>query len=183
MNIVRHVCAAAGCTMIFMLAAGCGKSPAPEAAAIENTGAPAELLSVFRPVIATGPVLPIPELRNKVSPGDKVMIEAKVMGTLEPFVESRALFVVGDEGTLITCDLEEGDTCKTPWDACCEPPEELRVGTATIQVVDANGAVLKHSIREINGLKELSRVRIEGVVAPQSSAEALIINATGIQLL
>ena len=105
------------------------------------------------------------------------------MGTETPFVDNRALFVVGDEGTLTSCDLRTGDQCRTPWDVCCEPADAIRAGTATIQIVDADGNVLKQSIRGVGGLKELSRVRVEGVVAPQSTEDALIINATGIQIL
>jgi hypothetical protein len=167
---------------LALFAAGCSKAPAPEAAAIEAT--PAALAAVFHPVAVAGTVKPIPELRTQVSSGDTVIIEAKVMGTETPFVDKRALFVVGDEGTLTSCDLRGGkDHCETPWDNCCDDPDALRAGTATIQIVDDGGQVLKHGIRGVHGLKELSRVRIEGVVAPQSTADALIINATGIELL
>ncbi len=169
-------------TALTAMAAGCGKSPAPEATVVE-TAAPSELASVFRPVTASEAMLAIPALRTNVSPGEKVILEAKVMGTETPFVENRALFVVGDEGTLTSCDLRKGDQCKTPWDVCCDDPRAIRAGIATIQIVDAAGHVLKQSIRGVNGLKELSRVRVEGVVAPQSTAEALIINATGIEVL
>lgn len=177
---IRHI---AGLAALTLFAAGCGKAPAPQAAASAET-APAALASVFHPVAITGAVKPIPELRTQVSPGDTVILEAKVMGTETPFVEQRALFVVGDEATLTSCDLRgEDDHCETPWDNCCDDPDAVRAGTATIQIVDADGKVLKHTIRGVNGLKELSRVRIEGVVAPQSTRDALIINATGIELL
>jgi len=173
---------AAGLAALTLLAAGCGKAPAPQSSAPAEA-VPAALTAVFHPVAVTGAVKPIPELRTRVAPGDTVVLEAKVMGTETPFVDQRALFVVGDEGTLTSCDLREGDTCKTPWDNCCDDPDAIRAGTATIQVVDAAGNVLKHGLRGVNGLKELSRVRVEGVGAPQSSADALIINATGIELL
>ena len=176
----RHILPIAA---IAILATGCGKSPAPESTVVEPAAAPSELAAVFHPVTASEPVLPIPGLRTRVSPGDKVILEAKVMGTETPFVDNRALFVVGDEGTLTSCDLRTGDQCRTPWDVCCEPADAIRAGTATIQIVDADGNVLKQSIRGVGGLKELSRVRVEGVVAPQSTEDALIINATGIQIL
>ncbi|HMO51000.1 MAG TPA: hypothetical protein PKE26_08040 [Kiritimatiellia bacterium] len=169
---------------IAIFAAGCGKSPAPTTIATDSAATPTQLTSVFRAVTASGTILPIPELRTHVSPGDTVILEAKVMGTITPFVDNRALFVVGDEGTLTSCDLRgDDDHCKTPWDNCCDDPRDLRAGTATIQIVDAEGQVLKHGIRGVNGLKELSRVRVEGVVAPQSTGTALIINATGIEML
>lgn len=168
---------------LTIVAAGCGKAPAPEKAIAEASAVSSELATVFRSVTASETLLPIPALRTQVSPGDKVILEAKVMGTATPFVDHRALFVVGDEGTLTSCDLNKGDQCKTPWDVCCESADAIRAGTATIQIVDADGNVLKQSIRGVNGLKELSRVRVEGVVAPQSTVEALIINASAIQIL
>jgi hypothetical protein len=184
MNPKHTIRLTAAVAALALSATGCGKAPTSETSAPATTeAAPAALAAVFHPVAATSTVKPIPELRTQVSPGDSVVLEAKVMGTETPFVDNRALFVVGDEGTLTSCDLREDDHCKTPWDNCCDDPDALRAGTATIQVVDGEGNVLKHGIRGVNGLKELSRVRIEGVVAPQSTADALIINATGIDLL
>lgn len=167
---------------LLLLASGCGKAPAPaESAAAAPT--PDILTQVFQSVPAPGEILPIPELRKAVQPGDAVILEAKVMGTVTPFVDNRALFVVGDEGTLISCDLRGDDHCATPWDNCCDDPKAVREGTATIQVVDGEGNVIKHGIRGVHGLKELSRVRISGVVAPQATPEALIVNAKAIEVL
>ena len=169
---------------LLLLAVGCGQSSAPAPSASAEPSVPDALAAVFQDVAATESIQPIPELRTSVSPGDTVVVEAKVMGDMNPFVENRALFVVGDEGTLTSCDLRgDDDHCDTPWDNCCDDPKALRAGTATIQVVDANGQVIKHSIRGLEGLKELSRIRVKGVVAPQATEGALIINATAIDVL
>lgn len=166
-----------------LLAAGCGKSPEHPAAEAAPTSEPETLMPVFQSVSETDAILPIPELRVTAKPGDRVILEGKVMGTDQPFVDNRALFVVGDEQTITSCDLLEDDHCATPWDNCCDDPRVVRAGTATIQVVDDNGQVVKESIRGVRNLKELSRVRVRGTVAPQSSPEALIINAEGIDVL
>jgi hypothetical protein len=166
-----------------LVVAGCGRrgeDPATTAAPVE---VPPALAAVFAEVPADGPLTPIPELRRSAGPGDPVVLEAKVMGTERPFVDHRALFVVGDEGTLTSCDIRHGAGCDTPWDNCCDEPAALRAGTATIQVVDETGKVLRHGIKGIAGLKELSRLRIAGVVAPHSTEEAFLINATTIQVL
>jgi hypothetical protein len=168
---------------IAVLLAGCGRgggdvtpaAPAPDAV-------PPALAAVFAPVPSTEAFVPIPELRATAQPGDEVVLEAKVMGTRQPFVDHRALVVVGDEATLISCDIRHGDSCETPWDNCCDGPDALRAGTATIQVVDDAGEVLRHGIKGVSGLKELSRVRIAGKVAPHSTEAAFIINATRIEL-
>lgn len=166
----------------LLLLAGCGREsvPAPEVPA----EIPAALSAVFQPVPPPADPVAIPGLRTRVAPGDEVVFEAKVMGTETPFIDGRALVVVGDEGTLDSCDVMEGDDhCRTPWDVCCEDREEILNGTVTVQVVDENGKVLPHGLKGVNGLKELSRLRIKGTVAPMSTAQALIVNATAIELL
>ena len=105
------------------------------------------------------------------------------MGSKEPFVDNRALFTVGDEETLISCDVRHKGSCETPWDNCCDDPDDVRAGTATIQVVDTEGNILRHGIKGISGLKELSRLRIAGEVSPASTETAFIINATAIEIL
>ncbi len=182
MNRIGAIAAAAG---LIAFIAGCGgkegSSAAPEAAAGQ---APSVLASVFAVVPKPEVIIPIPELRTTVAAGDSVVVEAKVMGVMEPFVENRAIFVVGDEATITTCDLmSEDDHCETPWDACCEDPDKLKAGTATIQVVDQEGKVIRSGIRGINGLTELSRVRVAGEVDKASNGNVLIINARAIDVL
>ncbi len=163
-------------------AMSCSKSTPPAEAPTTTAAAPAALTAIFQAVPKPEPLVAIPDLRRSVSSGDQVVIEAKVMGVMDPFVENRALVVVGDEGTITSCDLLPEDQCSSPWDACCEDPKILKAGTATIQVVDESGQVLRHGLRDINGLKELSRVRVSGTVSDQGG-DALIINATSIELL
>mgnify|MGYP006138360095 CR=1 FL=1 len=56
------------------------------------------------------------------------------------------------DAAVTTCDKMPGDSCKTPWDACCEPRESLQANTATIQIVDASGKPLKTGLRGVNGI-------------------------------
>jgi len=181
---MRRILSTTAVLGVAILIVGCGKGGNEEpAVTTQVTQAPPLLAAVFSDVPVGANTVPIPELRQTAKPGDEVVLEAKVMGTGEPFVENRALFVVGDEETLTSCDILHGDGCATPWDVCCEDPKEIRVGTATIQVVDDSGSILRHSIKGVSGLKELSRLRIAGVVAPNSTEVALIINASKIQVL
>ena len=180
----REIMLGAGLAGLLAVAVGCGRSGAPETPAVVAAETPAALAAVFHAVPAPESLTSIPALRTAVQPGDVVVIEAKVMGTEAPFVDGRALVVVGDEGTLTSCNLlRPGDTCETPWDVCCEDAEAIGAGTATIQVVDGEGRVLKTDLRGVNGLVELSRVRVAGTVAPESTADALIINAEAIEVL
>ena len=115
--------------------------------------------------------------------GDNVTVFGKIMGSTKPFVDSRASFIIGDPKKLTSCDMKEEDPCKNPWDVCCEETKDIAAATINIQVTDANGKVLKTGLKDVNGLKELSEVIIEGTVAANSSKDAMTINATAIKIV
>lgn len=165
------------------VAGGCGKNETAEPSMERQPVQVDAFAGLFAPV-GVDEAETITALRTRAKPGEQVTLVGKVMGMMEPFVPNRAAFVVGDEEVLVSCDLMgDEDHCETPWDLCCEDPKAIRASTATIQVVDENGGVIKQEIRGVNGLKELSRMRVRGVVAPQSSDEVLIVNAERIELL
>jgi hypothetical protein len=185
MNIKQIATHAAQLSGILLLATGCGSATSPDnttASSAEET--PPILADAFAAVPRPATMPPIHELRTQAQPGDDVVVEGKIMGVMKPFVENRALFVLGDEDIITSCDLlGDDDHCDTPWDACCEDPKNLRAGTISIQVVDANGHVLRHAIRGVNNLAELSRVRVAGTVSEHSTTDAFIVNARAIEVL
>ncbi|MCM8527721.1 MAG: hypothetical protein NE327_14465, partial [Lentisphaeraceae bacterium] len=68
---------------------------------------------------------PVPVLEaRKLKAGEKVTVQGKVMGTMNPFIEGRALFVMGDPDKLKSCDVRPDDDCPTPWDVCCESDKD-----------------------------------------------------------
>lgn len=158
------------------LLTGCGKQ------AEKNAAADVEIPPVFVEESISGNPVPIPEARTKFKAGDEVVLTGLIMGVPHPFVEGRGVFVLGDEGTLTPCDLKEGDACRMPWDVCCDPAAVRTAGTATIQVMDADGKVLRTDLKGVNGLSELSRVTVLGTVAANSSPQAFIVNATEIHI-
>ena len=129
-----------------------------------------------------GKPVAIHQARTVAKPGDTITIKGRVMGNTKPFVDGRSIFVLGDTETLKACSDNPGDGCETPWDTCCDSPEAIKLGTATIQVVDAKGRVLKEGIENINGLKKLSYVVVSGKVAPGSTADLLLLNAEAIKV-
>jgi len=120
----------------------------------------------------------IHEVRTTAVPGDEITISGLVMGRMKPFVDGRAAFILGDPALLTPCNEIPGDECETPWDVCCDAPEAKREGTATIQITGPDGRVLSTPLKDVRGLKELSKVTVTGIVDPSSTPEALIINAT-----
>lgn len=164
--------------------AGCSQAPEPTSDETASSPTPPQLQAVFGSVPAPESLSSIPVLRTEAKPGDTVTFEAKVMGALHPFVDGRSAMIVGDEGTVTSCDLlGDDDHCSTPWDACCEDPDLKQAGTVTVQVVNEEGDVLRHGIKGVSGLKELSRLRIRGTVAPTATEAAFVVNAEKIEIL
>ena len=127
---------------------------------------------------------PIPEARKAAKPGETVLLEGRIMGVLKPFVAGRAVFILGDNDTITPCSgMPDPDHYPTPWDACCDPSENRVNGTASIQIVDENGDILKQGLEGVKGLENLATVMVFGTVAPESSPESLLVNASTISVL
>ena len=114
---------------------------------------------------------------RKLKAGDKVKVKGKIMGTSSPFIEGRALFVIGDPEKLTSCDLRPGDDCPAPWDVCCDDEKMIKAGVLSVQIVNSDGRVLKTGLEGKSGMKKLALVEIEGTVASNSNADAMTINA------
>ena len=122
----------------------------------------------------------ITEVRTAIEVGKQVTLAGKVMGRKDPFIDGRALLMLGDPAKITSCDLMPGDSCVTPWDVCCDDNDVIKASTATIQVVDADGKLIKQGLKGVNGIKELSQLVITGTIAEGSNADNLLINATAI---
>ena len=156
-------------------AAKAGSAPAASAAA------PSAELSKVLANPPSGQAKAIHVARASAKPGDEITISGKIMGTGSPFVSGRAAFVLGDPELLTPCNEMPGDECETPWDVCCETAEEKKAGTATIQILGADGRVLKESLEGTGGLAKLATVTVTGKVAEGSTPDALVVNATSIK--
>lgn len=128
-----------------------------------------------------GPVSVV-EARAQAQPGESITLRGKVGGKINPISDAVAILVLADEKAITSCDDMPGDACETPWDYCCEDSSKIAASTATIQVRNADGRVLRSSLRDVAGLKELSRLVIAGTVDESSTAEALIVNADKIHV-
>jgi hypothetical protein len=105
------------------------------------------------------------------------------MGVMKPFIDNRAAFVLGDNSVITPCSDMAEDHCATPWDACCDPNETRVDGTATVQIKDETGRVIRQGLEGVNGLAKLSSVKVFGTVDPASSPNTLIVNAETIDVL
>jgi hypothetical protein len=170
-------------TALFLAAlavASCEKSSTVEAEPPQ--AGPSPELSAVLEASPEGEASPIHMARQTIQPGDKVTVSGQVMGNAHPFVEGRAAFILGDPAVLTPCNENPDDACETPWDACCDTPEDKKRGTATIQIVGEDGRVLKEPIEGVGGIENLAKMTVSGTVAEGSSADALVINASAIEV-
>ncbi|MBK1830827.1 hypothetical protein JIN77_08830 [Verrucomicrobiaceae bacterium R5-34] len=121
----------------------------------------------------------VSEIRQSAKEGDQVVVSGKIIGGATPFVAGRAMMILGDPTKLTSCDLHEGDQCTTPWDVCCDDPDVIKQSIVTVQVLDEEGKPLKEGLKGLGGMKELSKLVVTGVVADGSTADNMLINATG----
>lgn len=163
------------------LLASCEKKAETAATSTAPKAAPSAELSKVLAAAPSGTALAIHTARGTAKPGDTITLSGKIMGNESPFVAGRAAFILGDPEILTPCNEMPGDNCETPWDVCCESSEEKKQGTATIQIVDADGRALKESLEGVGGLEHLAKVTVTGKVAEGSSADLLVVNATAIQ--
>ena len=169
--------------LIAILAAavivGCDDS---EPAAVESTATtaalPADLILAAAPEDARG----VAAVRESAGAGEAVVVEGVVGGRVDPIAEDRAIFTLLDD-VVTTCDEMGEDHCPTPWDACCEPREELAANAATVQIVGDDGRPLDLGLAGTGGLAPLSRVVVVGTFEPSPDGRAATINATGLHVV
>jgi len=151
------------------LLAGCSKSEpgaAADAAAFPQT--------LFVSAIDQAPV-PIAQAQADAKEGDTVVLHGRIGGRKDPFTAGRAVFMLVDT-VLQPCV----DGCATPWDYCCDDQAEIAANAATIQVVDASGAVIRSAINGVRGIAPGAEVIVAGAVARRDDAANLTVNATQI---
>ena len=118
------------------------------------------------------------EARKVAQPGANIAVVGRVAGTLKPFSEEYATLALADN-SLETCERVPGDSCETPWDACCVEPAVIAASRLTAQVLGADGRPVEQSLKGVHGLAELDALVVTGAVAENSTPENLILNVTG----
>ena len=158
----------------------CGeKTSAPDDKASGSTAPTnAVLESAFVDAEPEG-ALSVVEARKQAQPGATLTVTGRIAGSHDPFSADFATLVLADDA-LRTCERIPGDSCSTPWDACCVDPKEIAAQRLTIQVVGEDGRPIDQSLKSVNGLTELDTLVVTGTVAEGSNAENLVLNATRI---
>lgn len=158
-------------------------APAAKAPATGNTAtAPSAAVTAVLAAAPAGDAQAIHVVRTTAKPGDEITLSGRIMGNSKPFVEGRAVFILGDPELLTPCNEIPGDSCETPWDNCCDTKEDKKAGIASIQITGPDGRVLKDGLEGVGGLVKLATVTVTGKVAEGSSADSLVVNASAIQV-
>src|SRR5262245_7488086 len=89
--------------------------------------------------------------RNEAKDQQDVVVVGRIGGRTNPWIKGAAAFSIVDR-SLRPCNEIEGDTCKTPWDYCCEA--DLPKSTVFVTFVDGDGKTVKQDARQLLGVKE-----------------------------
>ena len=105
----------------------------------------------------------VSEVKKGAVKDQAVVVSGVVAGAKEPIADQRAVFTLADV-SLETCDKMPGDTCKTPWDACCAEPSTIAAKSLSVQVAGADGRPLKAGLKDVGGLAPAKQVIVKGKV-------------------
>ncbi len=111
-------------------------------------------------------------LRNDAKDKQDVVVVGRIGGRVNPWIKGMAAFSIVDR-SLKACNEIEGDTCKTPWDYCCEA--DLGKATVLVTFVDDSGKIVKQDARELLGVKELDTLTIVGKAKRDPSGNITIL--------
>lgn len=145
---------------------------------VASAAAAAELPKELVADQAPAEAMTVVDARAKAKPGDAIVLRGYVGGRAKPFVDGRAMLVLADPAKAQPCDARPGDACPTPWDACCASRDDVKAGTATIQVLGADGKVVPATLEGVGGAKPGSTIVVSGTVSQLSSDQVLIVDAT-----
>lgn len=81
---------------------------------------------------------------------------------------------------LLSCDEIPGDQCKTPWDFCCTPDDEIAKNKALIEFRE-EGKLVKAGLGGFHGIDHLSDVVVTGTLHKDDAGNVRVL-ATGLHV-
>ncbi|MFP6769028.1 MAG: hypothetical protein VB859_12705 [Planctomycetaceae bacterium] len=152
---IRLRCVLRGLIMLALLP-GCGDEvPAP------GGSVPIDVSKYLLPEVPEG-ARSVKAIYESSTDKQDVVIEGKIGGRVDPWVEGRAAFEIVDV-SLKSCSDIPGDDCPTPWDYCCVQ-DELSGARALVKVVGADGKPLAGGAKKLFKIRELQTVVVRGTV-------------------
>lgn len=173
-------------TTSLLLLLGCGSAPEaakPQVNAGQQPAQAAHPLASLLLAQAPAHAQAITALKANVKPGEAVVVTGRVGGQVDPFITGRAALILADDEAIAACDKNPDDHCGTPWDYCCEDKTAIAKATCVVQAVGTDGKVLPHGLAGLGGLKAGDHIALTATVGPDSTADNLVLLATGIHVL
>lgn len=165
---------ATGLTLAAVTFTGCGRS---ESTATAEKGPP-ETGPAWLLTAAPDSAVEIAAAKQSAAEGDQIVLRGRIGGRRDAMSADSATFVMMDT-SIPSCADDPDETCPTPWDYCCEPKEVREANNATVQIVDATGAIVTTDLTSL-GIDPLDEVVVVGTVAPRPTPGTLIVRATAI---
>ena len=162
---------------LLLFAMGCSDNTTDQPTIVQAV-LPAHILSNEK----WDPAISVQKAREIITTGKTLTVEGFIGGRKKPFTQSKAMFILGDD-SLKTCDEIPGDSCPTPWDVCCEDPRKISSSTLSVQILDENGSLLSGTLEGVAGIEAGKRIKVQGTVSTNSSTQAMVLEATALQLL
>jgi len=172
---IRNLSGLALLTLTIGFLAGCFRAmPVPTTApAVAKAAAPLPDAKPYQlaeePVQAQG----VLAVRKDAKDGDEVVVVGRIGGSRKPFT-GRASFTIVDP-SLKPCNEKDDDACATPWDYCCDTPEDLKRATVLVKFVDEGGQTLAADAKVWLGIKELQTVVVRGKVKRDDQSNLFIV--------
>jgi len=117
----------------------------------------------------------VTDVKKSAKDGDEVVVVGRIGGSEKPFT-GRAAFTIVDL-KFKPCNEIEGDNCPTPWDYCCDPPDELAKGTVLVKLVNSAGKTLPDDAKSLFDIKELTTVVVKGQMRRDESKSISVVAA------
>lgn len=172
-----HAMALLSSAVVMAVVVGCGDSSTTSSSGLRGgTNNITEVSWLLNE--SPGEATPVGEAKKTVKEGDAVRVVGRIGGRVKPMEVGSPVFLIVDKSVPHCGELPD-DHCPTPWDYCCEPPDNLLANSATIQLVSADGGMYQGDPISA-GLKPLDEVVIVGTVGPRPSDKVLTIRATGV---
>jgi len=111
-----------------------------------------------------------------------VVLRGRIGGRKDPIGENRAIITMIDM-SLNPCNQPPETRCATPWDACCHPQDVIADNSATVEVVDANGQLLKANLAGKGGIAPMKQILVTGTVSGPVDQKNLLVRASSIYVV
>ncbi|MHC4975534.1 MAG: hypothetical protein ACYTF7_02875 [Planctomycetota bacterium] len=173
--ILNRIFVATGLSIVLVSMPACRESgSAAQAGTDEST--PAWIL-------ASSPddVQSVVDAKDSAQEGDIIVLRGRIGGRKNPLSDGSPVFTLMDL-SLPYCGQVAEDSCSTPWDYCCEPPEIIAANSATIQIVDENNQPVSTSLLAA-GLGPLDEVVVVGRAGPRPNGIVLAIRSAGVYIV